>query len=319
MPHYTVEQRNAAVAAHSQAFRNVPKAADILQREDPTFKGHSRKSIKKFIRRQVDKHERLHNVADQYKNRAPPNPKKVPDDEALRCAAILKAGYIATKTLTFGRRKGGKRREEVRVWREYYSGIREACLKEPYLYEVCNMRGVTPAHLLRRMHEVDPNLVMRRRDMKRALSPEQRAERMAAAKRNLEQLEAEGPAYVRHITWVDEFAIWMVAKKGCRQVYCDAHDEGVHVVVPLETVQKGDKVKLRILLAVNWRLGACFMEFMTGTSDIQRLHLQVKTPYKVSGSSHVQPCALSCTWQQPLTAAVDLSLWQVRSGVLGSR
>jgi hypothetical protein len=68
--------------------------------------------------------------------------------------------------------------------------------------------------------------------------------------------------------YLDEFAIWMVPKKVRKKVYCDAHDAGVHYVVPLQTVQKKDKVKLRILLAVTWRLGACFMEFMTGTTDI---------------------------------------------------
>jgi hypothetical protein len=108
-------------------------------------------------------------------------------EEALKCAAILKEGYWKKQALTFGKRKGGRRHEEVREWREYYSSIHEACQMEPVLKQVCEEHGVTPAHVLRRMHEEDPNLVMRCRDEKRALSAEQRADRMAAAKRNLDE------------------------------------------------------------------------------------------------------------------------------------
>jgi hypothetical protein len=212
MPHYTVQQRNAAVDAYSKAFRDVAKAADILREQNPYWMAQDKKTVEKFIKDQQDKLERLHDLADQYHKRPPPNPKKVSDDEARKCAAILKAGYKTEKTLTFGRMKNGKRREEVREWREYYSSIHEACLMEPYLYEVCDKHLVSPAHLLKRMHEVDPNLVMRCRDMKRALSPEERDERRKAAKRNLEQYEREGSDFPRRIVYLDEFAIWMVPK-----------------------------------------------------------------------------------------------------------
>jgi hypothetical protein len=229
-------------------------------------------------------------------------------EEALKCAAILKGGYWKKQALTSGRRKGGRRHEEVREWRAYYSSIHEACQMEPVLKQVCEEHGVTPAYLLRRTHEEDPNLVMRCRDEKRALSAEQRADRMAAAKRNLDEYNKGKKKYLARIVWIDECAMWMVPKNTKRRVYCDAHDEGVHAVVPLQTVQKGDKVKVRVLLAVTHQFGACFMEFMTGTTGLKRLDLQGKGPYKVGGSSHVQPSELRCTLQQPLIASLNQSM-----------
>jgi hypothetical protein len=162
------------------------------------------------------------------------------------------------------------------------------------------------------MHQVDPLLVTRRRDFKRALTEQQRAERMAAAKRNLQRLAAEGDDFLERIAWIDEFAIWMVPKDTKERVYCDAHDEGVHMVVPMQSVKKADKVKLHILLAVNFRLGAFYMEYTTGTTPgpkgIRRLHNQHKGDYKVGDSSHVQPSELRCTMQQPLIAALNQSI-----------
>ena len=73
-----------------------------------------RRATKKFIRGNARKFHKPKSTADQYKGRPPPNPKKVPDKVAQECAAILKQGYKKTVPLTFGWRKYGVRREEVR-------------------------------------------------------------------------------------------------------------------------------------------------------------------------------------------------------------
>lgn len=308
--HTTEQQRNAAVDAYSRAHENLAKATDSLRQEDPSWLTKDRRTTKQFIRRNAKKFHKLKTTADQYKGRTPPSPKKVPDKVAKDCAAFLKEGYIKTVHLTFGRRKNGVKREEVREYREYYNSINEACEMHPYLKKVLVERKVDAAHLLKRMHQVDPGLVIRKRDYKRALSEQQRRDRMAAAKRNRDQYEAEGDDFLNRTVWADEFAIWMVPKNSHRGVYCDAHDKGVHAVVPMRAVAKGDKVKLHILLAVNCKLGACFMEFTTGTTDpVKRLHVKPKRPYKVggSGSSHVQPSELRCTLQQPSIAALNHS------------
>ena len=221
MPQYTPEQRGAAVDAFSRAHCNYAKAADLLMQENLTWLPRTRRALKKFIRDNVSKFEKTKSTANQYKGRPPPNPKKLPDSVALECAAILKQGYKKTVTLTFGWRTRAGRREEVREYMEYYNSIHEACQMEPQLNKVLDQYGIDAAHLLRRMHEVDKSLVLRRRDFKRALSEEQRAERMACAKRNLAQYEAEDIAFVRRVVWIDEFGMWMVPKKSRKSVYCD--------------------------------------------------------------------------------------------------
>ena len=189
--HTTEQQRNAAVDAFSRAHENLSKATDILRQEDPSWLTKPRRTTKQFIRRNAKKFHKLKTTADQYKGRTPPNPQKVPDKVAKECAAFLKGGYIKTVTLTFGRRKDGVK-QEVREYREYYNSIHEACQMHPLLKKVLLTVRLTPAHLLKRMHQVDPGLVIRKRDYKRALSEQQRRDRMAAAKRNRAQYEQRG-------------------------------------------------------------------------------------------------------------------------------
>jgi hypothetical protein len=312
MPQATIEQRIAAVNAYSRAFRRWGAAAEILMQEDPYFREKGKTATIAFTKYQVHKIEKCNNPANQYSKRPPSNPKKVPDSVVRQCAAILKQGYQKSVTLTFGKRKRGVRQEEVRQYTEYYSNIKAACVHQPQLAQVCLQYNVSAAHLLRRMHQVDKQLVARRRDWKRALSQQQRDERMKAARSNLQRLAAEGLTFLQRVAWIDEFSIWMVPKDPHQKVYCDAHDEGVHMVVPMQSVTKGDKVKLHIVLAVNFQLGAFYMEYTTGTTEInkaiRRLHIQHKEPYKVGGSSNVQPPELRITVQLSLIASLNQSI-----------
>ena len=53
-------------------------------------------------------------------------------------------------------------------------------------------------------------------------------------------------------------------------MYCDAHDKGYRFVIPFKKLNPSQKIKVRILAAVNWHDGTFFLEFMSGTTNVCR-------------------------------------------------
>jgi hypothetical protein len=76
----------------------------------------------------------------------------VSDDVAREAATRLKAGYISNRKVT-----GGKA-ERAPVHLYYTPSIAQACAMNHFLKGVVEENSVTPHYLLRRMHEVDPDL-----------------------------------------------------------------------------------------------------------------------------------------------------------------
>jgi hypothetical protein len=296
----------AAVDAWIKSHEDMDRAIEILRQRVPSYRTKDKHVAKDFILYQLEKIHIHLSVGNQFKGRTPSNPQIVLDGVALACAEALKQGYSETHTFTFCHPKTKRVSEETREVRQYYTSINAACLKIEELHDACVRYKVEPKHLLRRMHEVDKTLCIRRRTFKRALSEEQRQARIMAAKQHLERYYKEGMEYVCSIIFTDEFSMWMVPTSASSAVYCDAHDQGVHVVVPLQTVRKAERVKLHILVSVNCILGAFYMEFTTGTTDIHRIHFEPPVPYKVSGSTHDQPPWLRCTRQLPPMACRNL-------------
>jgi hypothetical protein len=263
-----------------------------------TFK--TEKAAIQFVRDQEHKMEKYGSVRSRYAQRRTPNPKKVPDDVALRCSDAFKKGYTREYRMSYKDDVPAKRpcKKKAKVtktltvkiaYHDYYRDIRVACDLVPLLRETVDFYDVTPHHLLERMKQADPTLVVRSRDLKRWLSPPEMKKRVEGALRNLETLKTEGDSWLHSIVFVDEFALWMVPAEESRRVYCDVRDMGVHDVVPIVGLKGNKKVKIHILAAVNWHLGAFFMEFTTGTTDIERLHHEPAKPYKVSCCSSRHP------------------------------
>lgn len=293
MLQHTLAVRQAAVNAYSQAKRDISSATDRLLQHVPANEFPNRHAAEQFIRDVVEKCERTDSVANQYQDRPAPNPKKVSDAEALECCQALKRGIQKTITVTFskevinaaGKKKRSKYEEEFEVT-EYCADITKACQQIPKLKETIEKHQVDPHHLLKRMYQVDKDLTTRRPDFKRPLSTDQKMERMLQASFNLYSLKADPEHFLKSICFIDEFAIWMVPGHQRGGVYCSAHDAGVHVVVPLPDIGPYKKIKMHILAAINWVLGAFWMEFTTGTTEIQRIHGEPPQPYRVSASSH---------------------------------
>lgn len=279
-----------------EAKGNVVEAGRQLKRRAPATEFNTVKTATQYVRDQRH-HIQQHNTLEkQYASRPPPNPKKVPDAVVQQCADAFKLGFTTevklryhTKKSALPRKKQQKMKTTIVTYRDYYKDIDTAVQQVPLLKETVEKYQVTPQHLLRRMKEVDPNLVIRTRELKRWLNPEEEKERRDACNNNLNNLQQHGQRWLESIVFIDEFGLWMVPKAGSSKVYCDRRDAHVHTVVPLLHLDPKKKIKIHILAAVNYHLGAFFMDFTTGTTDIQRIHYEPESAYKVSCCSSLHP------------------------------
>jgi hypothetical protein len=100
--------------------------------------------------------------------------------------------------------------------------------------------------------------------------------------------------YLNSIFWGDEFSISFIpspqhVKIG---VYCDLNDAEVHHCVVHNPYQLTGHphIKVRASIWVNALLGADTIEFMTGTTDLERLvNKDVAGAYMVSHMTSLQP------------------------------
>jgi hypothetical protein len=194
-------------------------------------------------------------------------PGDITPDEAKIAAMILKSGYM-TRTTHHGR---------IQETHHYFSSLRQALSQSPQLMSIYQKYGYgTPGKKHRQFMEAlykhDPLLRIRRQHIKYALGAELMAERKQRATSLWARAHRE-PHFLERIFFVDECAIVFdhEIRKGIH-VYCDAHDKGYRYVIPYKKLKANQKIKVRIMAAVNYHTGACFIEFMTGTTKVHRLH-----------------------------------------------
>jgi hypothetical protein len=121
--------------------------------------------VRSFILNNVKKFNQTGSLANKPH---PPREKKVPDDVALECAKTIKHGYTIYQP-------DAKEEGVGQLVHQWYTTIDQACRENPFLASVWIQYDVSPKALLRRMHQVDPNLVYRSLDFKRELTTEQEA------------------------------------------------------------------------------------------------------------------------------------------------
>lgn len=203
--------------------------------------------------------------------------KKVEDDTAKQASFILKAGYYVFPLTANGRP------DSSRPIHVYHTSVGAAYAQNPAFRKLCDDCGVTPHHMLQRMHEVDPDLMYVALDLKKQLTIEQMIERLNTAGWLLRNHISDS-TYLKRIVWIDEVSVWFVPSKKFKiKVYCDKHDPSVRVHVvhnPFEN-STNRKIKVRALCAVNYYLGAFYFETTTGTTNLVHYLNQRAVPYKV--------------------------------------
>lgn len=251
---FTTEQRAILAAAHyihKAAGCTLAEAAAKLWREEW---GDMPPSAVRHCKTWRDRLEETGAVLD-----APGRgrPHKLPDDVAREAALLVKAGYEVTPT---------RGREKLPARRMWFHTIDEAIRLTPRLLDILGEFDISPDHLLRRMHEVDPGLRWRRLDVKVLLSKELREERQRYARAMLERLERE-PDLLRRIVWIDQVKIWFWGGKATDvHVWCDAYDEQVDLVVPGCGKLGGKPLCVSLYHGVNAALGAVAHQYTPPTT-----------------------------------------------------
>ena len=205
-------------------------------------------------------------------------PTTIPDHVVKQCSIALKQGYMVITYLA-------EQPQQAMLLYRYYTTIKQACTENPLLAQVCEQYQVSPSHLLRRMHHVDPMPRRRTLHYKQELLAAQMAKRSLVAAQLWQSCTAN-PSQLLYTFWADECSILFVNSDASLKVYCDAHDQNVSLVLPCKHVKSGHQIKVRLLGVVNALLGPFYMEFTTGTTDIQRRFLPNKV-YLVRGGHSI--------------------------------
>ena len=185
----------------------------------------------------------------------------ITDEEAKTAAMILKSGY--TESFDCGH---GRTHEE----HHYFTTLTQALEKSPQLRAIKEKYELTNRAFMQAMYAADPLLKRRRIHIKYDLDEDLKQERKDRAYYFLNKTDRD-PDWLKRVYFVDECSIAFdhVIRKGVH-VYCDAHDKGYRFVIPFKKLNPSQKIKVRILAAVNYHDGTFFLEFMTGTTNVCR-------------------------------------------------
>lgn len=209
-------------------------------------------------------------------------PKSITQQEALNASVWLKTGYWIQVQ--------GRGPSHTRWVHRWYPSVSRACKKCPELKAIRDKYGLSNKQLLYWMRKYDPELRRKRVYCKYGFDDEMLQTRQTRA-RSLLQRATLDPTFLDRCYFIDECTIWLdnEVKKGIK-VYCDAHDQDVHSVLHYEKLQEDKAIKVHFIAAVNAVHGCVYLEFTTGTTDIQRKHNQIPNnpahgPYMVSAAA----------------------------------
>ena len=187
---------------------------------------------------------------------------------AARAATLVKQGrWVKVKV--------GKHTHHRLV---YFTSIQDAVDHTTELQSILRDNRVTVHQLREAMHAADPSLVRRRITFKRALSKEEKRQRVESAKLLIDECE-RNPNILHNMVFIDETTI--VLQGGEHEhvaVWCDKHDVNFNDVCPLPIGHKADPTKVHIIAAVSSHPAfkasnaLVYVDFTTGTSHIRRRH-----------------------------------------------
>lgn len=224
---------------------------------------HSHKALSMFVTRTVQTFKATGSVHDRP---VPGRPHKLTAAELQEGCDIIKQGYTSR-----WRPRGCHEWREEHKW---FTSMREACMHSERLRYLCGKYMLDTDALLRHLRNHDSSLVWRRLDFKASFTPDDCKERQSCAREQL-GMRAADPTLVRRIVHLDAGSLILCAKSDVSpKVLCDAHDEGVHSVLPHPSVPSGKPIKLRFYVAVCAVTGALCLVFYSGTTGLKRTQVQ---------------------------------------------
>lgn len=267
--------RMLAVLVYATALGSIDRATTQYSDWMAAAAAQQVRAPKKYIQRNFQKFLQTGSVMDRPRSG---RPKKVPYRVAVQAAKLLKEGY----TIQYYHNNTDAEPQTVR---KYYTSIKQACTACPELAQICKKYKITPARLLRRLHEVDKSLVQMKLHYKQELTQETMDARMEFAADQLRRMNhpQTGKKYLGGICYMDEASVVIASGKDPGvKVWASLHDQNVQQVLHIPTLAEGTYVKIHFVVVVNPILGPVFIEMTTGTTNIVRQENPRKEPYKVS-------------------------------------
>jgi hypothetical protein len=271
---HKLAQKNPEVSQHLPA---------VLSKSD---QAQSRRVGKKFMQEAT-----VHNLPHTKKVKTHDLRNSITDSQYNMAAFVLKSGYMEQQRFTncFGE-------EEEQEVHTYYTSLGAALERDESLRDIYNKAveydSTTTHHsFMQCLYRCDPCLQSHRVHIKMAMDEELRERRRTRATSLLQQLQ-KNPKLLEQLFFIDECAISFdhAIKRGVL-VYCDAHDKGYRFVIPYKGAEK---IKVKIMGAVNFHTGAVWFEFTTGTTNLHRRHNTPESPANTVYLVSLCHCHVTC-------------------------
>jgi hypothetical protein len=295
---HKLQQRLAAVEAWYSSGKEIGPAISTMRQLLAERQLPAPKDLNHFIHYQIEKLTSYYTLLDVREHPCPP---KVPNEVIQRAADILAHGHEYALISQFG--------PYLNYFREtrHFTSMRQACMLSAELRGIMQQYDVTPKYILKRIHIVAPRLAYTGLPMKIQLSAENMQQRMEYAAWMYAQHVAD-PKFLQKILWGDETRIYMGKDLlGRLRVYhYTGHYEG-QPPIPNPLLNKENSMRVDVALFVDAVNGLAFVEFLTGTTNIEaegRYTVGMRTawfsrllaglgPYKVSEKKIQHPATPS--------------------------
>lgn len=258
-----LQARVCAVKCYYKTDGNISEAMQAFEDDwNEQHEEHSISDTRSFIQLSVEKLEKsfdLHNAGGQGRR------KLLSDADAMVCAAILGEGYMQQQVVIEG--------EVTREYEELkqYTSLSVALQLSARLRELTTDKGLKPVYVEGRLHDVAPWLKYGVLPMKLPLSEKVMKARLEYCRMMLKLIE-EDPDFLKRVFWFDECRIWSNRDlAGKLRVWYDRRKLAGQPPEENPMFDLHTSRRIDFVLIVNARLGCVYVEFLTGTTDIDKM------------------------------------------------
>jgi hypothetical protein len=255
-----LQQHLAAVEAWYSSGKEIGPAIRAMQQLLAERHLPAPKDLYHFIPYQIKKLTTRYTLLDVREHPCPP---KVPNDVIQHAADILAHGYECALICPYGL--------YLNYFRElrHFTSMRQACMCSAELRAIMQQYDVTPKYILKRIHIVAPRLAYTGLPMKIQLSAENMQQRMDHAAWMYAQHSAD-PKFLQKIQWGVETRIYMGKDLlGRLRVYHYTGHYESQPPIPNPLLNKENSMRVDVALFVDAVNGLAFVEFLTGTTNIE--------------------------------------------------
>lgn len=257
-----LQARISAMDCYVESGGEISKAIkifDIKWNTEARIKAAQGRTADPFVRDNVGKfytHGTVLNLP------APHHAPKMPDDKVRLAADIIAAGY---ELPCFG----VVNQSGFIIWENrFFVSMQQATMLSPQLRALMSEYGVSQRYVLDRIHAVCPEMVHSALPLKIEFTDDQRHARQDYARYMLDQIAAD-PTFLQHIVWGDESRVY-VGKDLNGKIKVWHYRGQTEGASPAECklMNRGNVIRLDVLLFVNAVWGLCHVEFTTGTTNL---------------------------------------------------